>query len=145
MRTWFSLVPCAAVSLAILSAPASAQQRSAQECQGEWRANAATFRQQGVSQTAYVSLCKDGLVVQPPSAPSASSAPEPSGAQSPPPRSAAATPSVKACQAEWRTNRAIYQAAKITQAAYIRMCQDGTAPSVANPQTQQSSPFANNY
>jgi hypothetical protein len=130
-RTWYGFAPCAAVCLALLSASASAQQRSVQECQGEWRANAAEFRQRGVSEKAYVALCNAGMIVQQPSMPSAGLAPAPS---------AAAPPSIKtakACQADWQANKAVYQAAKITQADQMQMCLAGTLPPPPGSQPQQ--------
>lgn len=40
---------------------------------------------------------------------------------------------VKACEEEWRANRAANQAAGITQKAYVEKCRAGTAPTQAAP------------
>lgn len=40
---------------------------------------------------------------------------------------------VKACEEEWRANRAANQAAGVTQKAYVEKCRAGTAPTQAAP------------
>jgi hypothetical protein len=40
---------------------------------------------------------------------------------------------VKACEDEWRANRAANQAAGVTQKAYVEKCRAGTAPTQAAP------------
>ena len=119
MRMWFSVAMCAALlGLAALPSPVLAQQKTVKACQDEWRASKADNQAKGITETAYVVQCRaGGPSAQPASAPAATPAPIPAAA--------AATKTVTACQDEWRANRSAYQAAKITQKAYVDKCRAG--------------------
>ncbi len=120
--------PAAAASPAATpAAPAAstAQGKTVKACQDEWRANKARYQAANITEEAYVEKCRAGEQVA-----------LPSGAASPPPATpAAATPApaapgaagktVKACQEEWRANKAAYQAANITEKAYVEKCRAG--------------------
>jgi hypothetical protein len=47
---------------------------------------------------------------------------------------------VKACQDEWRANKAGNQAKGITEKAYVEQCRAGVAPAAATPGTAPASP-----
>src|ERR1700683_28630 len=128
------------------AAPAAGKTVSA--CQAEWRANKAGYQATGVTEKGYVEKCRAGETVALPSAvpPSAPAASAPSA--SPPP--AGATPSsgktAKACQEEWRANKAGYQATGVTEKAYVEKCRAGEAvalpiaPSAPPPTVAPSAP-----
>jgi len=135
MRMWFRVAMCAALlGLAALPSPVVAQQKTVKACQDEWRANKADNQAKGITEKAYVAQCRTGgPSARPASAPAAAPAPTPSAAAPAP------TKTVKACQDEWRANKAAYQAAKITERAYVGKCRAGeavalpTAPAAAPP------------
>jgi hypothetical protein len=105
-----------------------AQQKTAKACQQEWRAKKADFQAKGVTEKAYVAQCRAG------NSQSASPAAADSGGA---PSSGASAKSAKACQEEWRANKQAYQAAKITEKAYVAKCRAGE--SVAMPGAAPSS------
>jgi hypothetical protein len=125
MKTRISLTICAALlGLAFLSSPVLAQQKTVKACQDEWRANKADNQAKGITEKAYVAQCRTaGPAAQPASAPAAK----------PTPATIAATKTVKTCQDEWRANKAAYQAARITEKAYVAKCRAGET--VALPTT----------
>jgi hypothetical protein len=123
MRMWFRVAMCAALlGLAALPSPVVAQQKTVKACQDEWRANKADNQAKGITEKAYVAQCRTG-------GPSARPASAPAAAPASTPSAAAPTPTktVKACQDEWRANKAAYQAAKVTEKAYVNKCRAGEA------------------
>jgi hypothetical protein len=123
MRMWFRVaMSVALLGLAALPSPVVAQQKTVKACQDEWRANKADNQAKGITEKAYVAQCRTGgPSARPASAPAAAPAPTPSAAAPAP------TKTVKACQDEWRANKAAYQAAKITERAYVGKCRAGEA------------------
>jgi hypothetical protein len=115
MSMWFSVAMCAALlGLAALPSPVLAQQKTVKACQDEWRANKADNQAKGITEKAYVAQCRTGgPSAQPASAPAATPAPIPSAATPAPKKT------VKACQDEWRANKADNQAKGITEKAYV--------------------------
>lgn len=152
MRMAFVASACAAFAVfAIASSPVLAQQKTVKACQEEWRANKAANQAKGITEKAYVAQCRaGGATATTPPRPSATPAAAPATA----PRGAAKT--VKACEGEWRANKAGYQAAGITEKAYVEKCRAGEAvalpsatpaqpapaPSVAAPPAQAPRPTA---
>ena len=136
MRMWLGLtIGTALISLFALPDLVLAQQKTVKACQDEWRANRSENQAKGMTEKAYVAQCRaGGAAVQPANAPAAKRAPAPSASTTP----ASGQKTVKACQDEWRANRAAYQAAKVTQKAYVDKCRAGE--SVALPSTPASSP-----
>jgi hypothetical protein len=134
MRMWFSIAVCATLlGLAALPSPVVAQQKTVKVCQDEWRANKDDNQAKGITEKAYVAQCRTGgPSARPASAPAAAPAPTPSAAAPAP------TKTVKACQDEWRANKAAYQAAKITEKAYVDKCRAGEA--IALPTTPAAAP-----
>jgi hypothetical protein len=123
MKRIFALALCGVVGLFAALPSAYAQQRTVKACQEEWQANKAANQAAGVTQKAYVEKCRAG---------SAAAQPAAKPAAVPSPKSAVAKPdaaqkTVKACEEEWRANRAANQAAGITQKAYVEKCRAGTA------------------
>jgi hypothetical protein len=129
MRMQISVSICAAVlGLAVLSSPILAQQKTVKACQEEWRANKADNQAKGITERTYVAQCRAG-------GPSALPASPPAAMPASTPSAATAAPkkTVKACQDEWRANKPAYQAARITEKAYVDKCRAGE--SVALPTT----------
>jgi hypothetical protein len=135
------------IGVTSLSFPVLAQQQTLQTCRGEWKANEAALRANGMTQKAYVADCqttasKLGAVT---TAPAAADAPvKPTAATAGPakPDQAFRTKkTVKACQEEWRTNQAALRANGITQKVFVADCQaaaakvgtSATAPVAADP------------
>ena len=129
MRMWFRVAMSAALlGLAALPSPVVAQQKTVKACQDEWRANKADNQAKGITEKAYVAQCRTG-------SPSARPASAPAAAPASTPSAAAPTPTktVKACQDEWRANKAAYQAAKVTEKAYVDKCRAGEAVALPTP------------
>ena len=129
MRMWFRVaISAALLGLAALPSPVVAQQKTVKACQDEWRANKADNQAKGITEKAYVAQCRTG-------GPSARPASAPAAAPASTPSAAAPTPTktVKACQDEWRANKAAYQAAKVTEKAYVDKCRAGEAVALPTP------------
>ena len=134
MKLWFTAGMCLAmIGLLALPSPALAQKKTVKACQEEWRANKADNQAKGITEKAYVTQCRAGGVsAQPASTPTAPPSPTPSAARP------AAVKTAKVCQDEWRAKKADYQAAKITERAYVEKCRAGEA--VALPTTPAATP-----
>ena len=129
-------VVCSAfIGLAFLMSPALAQQKTAKECQTEWRANKADNQAKGITEKAYVAKCRGGDSAAKP-------APAPAAAAKEKKTTAAAAPAdgqktAKACRDEWRANKADNQAKGITEKAYVTQCRAGTAAAPAAPAAEK--------
>jgi hypothetical protein len=142
MRTCLAIV-CAVAGASLLSFPAVAQQKTVKACQEEWRANKESNQAKGITEKAYVAQCRAGGSTAKPApapAPAASSSSQKKTATAP---AAAATQqkTVKACQEEWRANKADNQAKGITEKAYVTQCRAGgsvAAPAPAAPPPSQT-------
>jgi hypothetical protein len=136
-----ALLGAALVGFMACSGPALAQQKTAKACQDEWRANKDANQAAGITEKAYVDKCRAGGAAATPGATPAATtttAPAP-GAAAPEQKSA------KACQDEWRGNKAAYQAGGITEKAYVDKCRAGEAvaiPTVPPAATPASAPAA---
>jgi hypothetical protein len=106
--------------VAAMSGAAIAQQKTAKQCRDEWRADAAAFKQKGVTESAYVKDCRAGTATAQPAAPPAAAL-------------AAKARTAKQCLDEWRANEAANKKAGITERAFVRDCRAGTA--AAQPAT----------
>jgi hypothetical protein len=118
MRTSFAAALCSAlIGLLVASSPALAQQKTVKACEDEWRANRQCRAGGAVTTPAA------GPAATPKAAPKAPTAAAPAGQKT-----------VRVCQNEWRGNRAAYQAAGITEKAYVDKCRAGETvalPSIA--------------
>jgi hypothetical protein len=127
----FGVAICAGLlALSSFPAPLLAQQKTIKACEEEWRANKADNQAKGITEKAYVTECRAG---------GASAQPAPA-TPAPAPSAAAPAPvkTVKACRDEWQSNKAAYQAAKITEKAYIDKCRAGET--IALPNTPAAAP-----
>ena len=128
----------AVIGASLLVFPAYAQQKTVKDCQAEWRANKADNQAKGITEKAYVTQCRAGAsAAKPAPTPAATTSSKPTTAAAP----AAAQKTVKACQEEWRANKADNQAKGITEKAYVAQCRAGTtaaapaAPASPPPKT----------
>jgi hypothetical protein len=140
MKMPFILTLCAAMIGALaLSSPVAAQLKTAKACQEEWRANRAANQAAGITQKAYVEKCRTGSATAQPAATPAAAPARPAATTSDAPQK-----TVRACQEEWRANRAANQAAGITQKAYVEKCRTGsaTAQPAATPAAAPARPAA---
>ncbi len=128
MKIGISLIS-AVVLFGISASPTFA--KTAKECTAEWRADKAGMQARGVTEKAYVELCKDGATPAA-AAPSARSV---ETARPSAPRQVTGTGSktVKKCIAEWRADKAGMQARGVTQKAYVEQCRTGSAPAASAP------------
>jgi hypothetical protein len=135
MRVWFSMtIGTALLGLTILSVPVFAQQKTVRACQEEWRANKAENQAKGITEKAYVAQCRaGGSTAQPTPTPAATPARTPSAATS------ESQKTVKACREEWRANKAAYQAARVTERAYVDKCRAGETVALPAPTASPSS------
>jgi hypothetical protein len=133
MRMWLS-VAIGTVVLGVSACPLLAQQKTVKACQEEWRTNKAENQAKGITEKAYVAQCRTGAsAAQPASAPGAKPTATPSAATSAPGKT------VKACREEWRTNKTAYQAAKVTEKAYVDKCRAGETVALPTPPTASPS------
>jgi hypothetical protein len=129
----FSVAICVGLfALTAFPPPLLAQQKTVRACQEEWRANKADNQAKGITEKAYVTKCRAGSASAQPASEPATPAPAPSATAPAPVKT------VKVCQDEWRANKAGYQAAKITEKAYVDKCRAGEA--VALPNTPAAAP-----
>jgi len=134
MNMRFAAVICSTLTgLMVLSSQAVSQQKTIKACQVEWRANKAANQANGITEKSYVDQCRaGGAPPQPTAAPAPSIAPPPSpGATTRPSRSSqtvAGQKTIKACQEEWRANKAANQANGITERAYVDQCRSANTP-----------------
>jgi hypothetical protein len=115
------VIVCSVVIASLLSFPAFAQQKTVRACQEEWRANRAENQAKGITLKAYVDQCRaGGTTAQPATPPASPSTRTTTGAARAPGQK-----TVRACQEEWRANRAENQAKGITLKAYVDQCRAG--------------------
>ena len=144
-KTLLLILSAAVAGVAVLASPAVAQQKTVKACQQEWRANKAANQAAGVTEKAYVEKCRAGTAAQTTPAPTqAPAAAKPAPAKPAPAKPAAADTAapkktVKACEDEWRANRAANQAAGVTQKAYVEKCRAGAATAQPAPSAAPAS------
>ena len=116
------------------TAAASASGKTASACRAEWRANKDAYQSAGVTEKAYVDKCRAGESVAVPTTPSAPPAASAPPASAPPAASTTTSgKTAKACQEEWRASKAGYQAAGVTEKAYVEKCRAGEAVALPTP------------
>jgi hypothetical protein len=137
MRNQFGAMMCAAlVGILALTGPALSQQKTAKACQDEWRAGKEANQAAGITEKAYVEKCRGADAAAQPATPAAATTAAPSA----PGTAAAGQKSAKACQDEWRANKAGYQAGGVTEKAYVDKCRAGET--VALPAAPAPAPTA---
>ena len=138
-RHLFVFMFSAALAMVTLNSHAIAQQKTVKACQDEWRANKAANQASGVTLKAYVAECRGGASAQPTAVPASGTA----APRTSPTQATGGQKTVKACQDEWRANKAANQASGVTLKAYVAECRGGAsaqptavpAPGTAAPQT----------
>jgi hypothetical protein len=110
-----------------LSSPAWAQQKTVKACQEEWRADKAANQAKGLTEKSYVAECRASGVTAQPATPAARPAASP--------QAATGQKTVKACQEEWRADKAANQANGITEKAYVVQCRAGGVAAQLPPST----------
>jgi hypothetical protein len=155
MKMNFTLAVCSAmIGALVLSSPAAAQQKTVKACQQEWQANKAANQAAGITQKAYVEKCRaSSAAAQPTTKPAAKITAKPAQAPAKPAAEKSESPqkTVRACQEEWRANRAANEAAGITQKSYVEKCRAGAttaqpapaavpAPAPARPAAKTTAP-----
>ena len=132
MRKSWAAITCMVLAGTLgLSSPAWAQQKTVKACQEEWRADKAANLAKGITEKAYVAECRTSRVTAQPATPAARPAS---------PQAATAQKTVKACQEEWRADKAANQTKGITEKAYVAECRSSGA--AAQPVTQAAKPAA---
>jgi hypothetical protein len=109
-----------------LSSPAWAQQRTVKACQEEWRSDKAANQAKGITEKAYVAECRASGVRAQPATPA-----KPAGS----PQAGTGQKTVRACQEEWRADKAANQTKGITEKAYVVQCRAGGTAAQAPPAT----------
>jgi hypothetical protein len=135
---------CSAIfGLLASSSHVVAQQKTVRACQEEWRANKAANQASGITEKAYVAQCRGGGTTAAPTTP----APAPSAAAPGPSQTPSPQKTVRACQEEWRANKAANQASGITEKAYVAQCRGGgvaaaptASPSAPAPTSSATAP-----
>jgi hypothetical protein len=120
-----------------LSSHTWAQQKTVKACQEEWRADKAANQAKGITEKAYVAQCRGGAAAAQPAAPPTNPVASP--------QRASGQKTVKACQEEWRADKAANQAKGITEKAYVAQCRGGAAaaqPAAPAVQTPAATPAA---
>ena len=120
--------PPAATPPPVKQTESVSSQKTTNACRAEWRANKAANQANGVTEKAYVDQCRGSAAA----APAAQPAPAPAPTAAAPPPSATETATgqktAKACQEEWRANKAANQANGVTEKAYVAQCRGSAAP-----------------
>jgi len=98
-------------------APTAGGQKTVRACQAEWRANKEANQARGITEKAYVTQCRAGGA--------ATTTTTPTIFPTSPPPATGGQKTVRACQAEWRANKADFQARGVTEKAYVAQCRTG--------------------
>jgi hypothetical protein len=126
-KTTAAVKPAATKSTPEKAAPL----KTVKACEDEWKASKAAYQAQGITQKTYVEDCRSGKAkAMKPAAASASKAADAAGkAPKKVPaavkQAAASQKTIKACEDEWRANKAGNQAQGITLKAYVEECRSG--------------------
>jgi hypothetical protein len=131
MKKTFVLAICSAV-MGVLAFSLPATAKTAKECQKEWRESKASHP--GVTEKAYVEKCRAESAKETKSKKAEEKTKEPkkeTKKETKTEKEKTATETgkktTKACQAEWRANKAANEKNHITEKAYVEKCRAGTA------------------
>jgi hypothetical protein len=134
-----SVIGAAVTGMLVLSSPAIAQQKTVKACEQEWQANKAANQAKGITEKAYVTKCRaDSSAAKKPTPAAAKSAEKEKSAKTKKTEKTTKTEkasaaaggqqkTVKACEAEWRANKAANQAKGIPDKAYVEKCRSGAS------------------
>ena len=134
----------AAIATVIVPATAFAQQKTVKACEDEWKADKAGNQAKGITEKDYVAKCRAaGEAAKPAAATPAAAKPVAAPPAAPKPATAAAPgaakKTVKACEDEWKADKAGNQAKGITEKDYVAKCR-GDATTAATPATPAPKP-----
>lgn len=151
MNTWKlagSAFFAATIAMVIVPATAFAQQKTVKACEDEWKADKAGNQAKGITEKDYVAKCRAAGEAAKPAAATPAAAPKPAAATpaaAPKPATAAAPATakktVKACEDEWKADKAGNQAKGITEKDYVAKCR-GDAATAATPAAPAPKPAA---
>jgi hypothetical protein len=127
----------ATIATVIVPATAFAQQKTVKACEDEWKADRAGNQAKGITEKDYVAKCRAaGEAAKPAAATPAAAKPAAAPPAAPKPATAAAPgaakKTVKACEDEWKADKAGNQAKGITEKDYVAKCR-GDATTAATP------------
>jgi hypothetical protein len=105
-----------------LPATSFAQQKTYKACEDEWKADKTANQTKGITQKEYVLKCRTPVDAAKPVAATPAAATPAVAPKATTPVAAAATKTVKACEDEWKANKAANQAKKITEKDYVAKC-----------------------
>src|SRR5436305_3761488 len=129
---------CSAAMLGLASAPATAQQKTAKQCNAEWTANKASIQASGKTKKAFVAECRGHATAA--GAPTAPTTNPPRSSRSATRTQTGSVKTAKECSAEW--NKATIQASGKTKKAFVAECRGqpaGTSTTTAAPPRAPSS------
>ena len=113
------------------AAPALAQQKTVKACEDEWKAHKADNQKKGITEKDYVAKCRsEASTAKPKATPAAATSKETDKKVAAP-----AKKTVKACEDEWKADKAAFQKKGITEKAYVAECRAGTAAKMEPPKT----------
>jgi hypothetical protein len=124
-KSWAAITCMVLAGTLGLSSPAWAQQKTVKACQEEWRSDKAANQAKGITEKAYVAECRSSGAAAQPVTPAAKPAASP--------QAATGQKTVKACQEEWRANKATNQANGITETSYVVQCRAGGTAAQSPP------------
>jgi hypothetical protein len=118
----FVLISCVAILGLVATINPSIAQKTAKACEDEWKANKADIQAKGTKKKDFISACRG-------EASSAGTLPKPAST------SASTTTSAKACEDQWKANKASIQASGKKKKDFISECRGGasSAAAPANP------------
>lgn len=138
MKSFLRTAACVApIFVLAMTAPANA--KTATECEKEWRADKAANQAKGITEKAYVEKCRSAdntkdsktKAADKPKEKEKAAAEKKPAKESKTEKAAASTEgkqkTVKACEDEWRADKAANQAKGITEKAYVEKCRAGTS------------------
>jgi hypothetical protein len=122
-------IPCVAALAAVIAwpNPGHAQQKTARACETEWRANKAAIQSSGKTKKDFIVECRAGTGEAAATA-APTTTPPPAATETAGP---ARQKTAKACEAEWRANRATIQGAGQKKKDFITECRGGTGQAAA--------------
>ena len=122
-RLVFLILSAAALVMAAL--PASAQQKTAKQCNAEWTANKASIQASGKTKKAFVAECRGQATAA--GVPTAPTTNPPRSSRSATRTQTGSVKTAKECSAEWTASKATIQASGKTKKAFMAECRGQTA------------------
>jgi hypothetical protein len=139
MRVFFVAAVCSAI-VGVMAASSPASAKTVKECQKEWQAHKAANQKAGITEKAYVEKCRGdtGAAKSKTEAKPKAKATKEKPVKEKAAAAGAKQKTVKACEDEWRANKAANQKAGITEKAYVEKCRGGAT--AAAPKAMPAAP-----